>query len=196
MSSDQIYKTLGAPCEGLYKEKGSRFLAFGFSVSSEEDIRLQLGIMKKKFFDARHICYAYRLGPGGESWRANDNGEPSSTAGKPILGQLISFNLSDVLMVVIRYFGGIKLGTGGLINAYRTAARSALENAAIVEKQVMETFRFSYNYDQTDKVMKALHDIGAQIVEQSFTDDPLPCHLTVRIPPSGRQSLLSSLEPT
>ncbi len=196
MCPGEIYKTLGAPCEGQYKEKGSRFLSFGFHVSTEEEIRMQLGAMKKKFYDARHICYAYRLGPAGEPWRANDNGEPSSTAGKPILGQLLSHDLSDVLLVVVRYFGGIKLGTGGLVNAYRTAAGNALEHASVIEKRVLETILLQYNYDQTDKIMKAVHDTQALVVSQSFMEGPLPCRLTVRVPPSGKQTLLSSLEPT
>ncbi|HBG53175.1 MAG TPA: YigZ family protein [Rikenellaceae bacterium] len=194
MSSGQPYKTLEAPCEGLYKEKGSRFLSFGFPVTTEEEIRLRLGLMKKKFFDARHICYAYRLGPNGEPWRANDNGEPSSTAGKPILGQLVSFELSDVLMVVVRYFGGIKLGTGGLINAYRAAARDALAHAVVVEKRVLETVELQFSYGQTDKVMKAVHDTQATLIEQTFGEGLLPCRLVVKVAPQDKQALLSALE--
>ncbi len=194
MSSGQPYKTLEAPCEGLYKEKGSRFLSFGFPVTTEEEIRLRLGLMKKKFFDARHICYAYRLGPNGEPWRANDNGEPSSTAGKPILGQLVSFALSDVLMVVVRYFGGIKLGTGGLINAYRAAARDALAHAVVVEKRVLETVELQFSYGQTDKVMKAVHDTQATLIEQTFGEGLLPCRLVVKVAPQDKQALLSALE--
>jgi uncharacterized YigZ family protein len=194
MSSGQPYKTLEAPCEGLYKEKGSRFLSFGFPVTTEEEIRLRLGLMKKKFFDARHICYAYRLGPNGEPWRANDNGEPSSTAGKPILGQLVSFELSDVLMVVVRYFGGIKLGTGGLINAYRAAARDALAHAVVVEKRVLETVELQFSYGQTDKVMKAVHDTQATLIEQTFGEGLLPCRLVVKVAPRDKQALLSALE--
>lgn len=194
MSSGQPYKTLEAPCEGLYKKKGSRFLSFGFPVTTEEEIRLRLGLMKKKFFDARHICYAYRLGPNGEPWRANDNGEPSSTAGKPILGQLVSFELSDVLMVVVRYFGGIKLGTGGLINAYRAAARDALAHAVVVEKRVLETVELQFSYGQTDKVMKAVHDTQATLIEQTFGEGLLPCRLVVKVAPQDKQALLSALE--
>jgi uncharacterized YigZ family protein len=192
----EIYKTLKAPCEGLYKEKGSRFLSFGFPVSDEEEIRELLGNLKKKYFDARHICYAYRLGPEGEPWRANDNGEPSSTAGKPILGQLISMDVSDVLMAVVRYFGGIKLGTGGLINAYRTATANALENAEITEKKVFQTVEMQFGYDRTDKVMKAIRDTEAVITEQDYRDSSLPCRIKVKVLPSRRQALLSSLEPT
>ena len=195
MSSAQIYKTLETPCEGQYKEKGSRFLAFGFPASSEESIRELLGTLKKKFFDARHICYAYRLGPEGEIQRANDSGEPFSTAGKPILGQLLSFDLTNVLMVVVRYFGGIKLGTGGLIQAYKSAARDALEHAVIIEKKVLETLDLQFTYEQTDQVMRAVQNTGAQIVEQTYTDGSLPCRLTVRVPPTERQTLLSAVNP-
>ncbi|NLA15288.1 MAG: YigZ family protein [Bacteroidales bacterium] len=195
MSSAQTYKTLKSSCTGQYKEKGSKFLAFGFPASSEEAIKERLETMKKKFFDARHICYAYRLGPDGETWRANDSGEPSSTAGKPILGQLLSYDLTNVLMVVVRYFGGVKLGTGGLINAYRSAARDALEQAIIVEKRILETLELQFTYEQTDKVMRAIHDTGAQIVEQSYADGSLPCRLTVRVPPTERQTLLSAVNP-
>ncbi|MFA5444432.1 MAG: YigZ family protein [Bacteroidales bacterium] len=196
MCPGEIYKTLKAPCEGLYKEKGSRFLSFGFPVSDEEEIRELLGNLKKKYFDARHICYAYRLGPEGEPWRANDNGEPSSTAGKPILGQLISRDVSDVLMAVVRYFGGIKLGTGGLINAYKTAASNALENAEITEKKIFQTVEMQFDYDRTDKVMKAIRDTEAVITEQDYRDSSLPCRIKVKVLPSRRQTLLSSLEPT
>ena len=156
MFSSEIYTTIAAPSEGLYKEKGSKFLAFAYPVSTEDEIKNLLQDLRKKFFDARHHCYAYRLGPDGATWRVNDNGEPSSTAGKPIFGQLISFGLSDVLVVVIRYFGGIKLGVSGLINAYRTAARDALEHAQTVEKQVRENITLEYTYEQTNAVMKAV----------------------------------------
>ena len=196
MCPGEIYKTLEAPCVGLYKEKGSRFLSYGFPVSDQEEIRELLGTLKKKHFDARHICYAYRLGPDGEPWRANDNGEPSSTAGKPILGQLISMDVSDVLMAVVRYFGGIKLGTGGLINAYRTAAANALENAVITQKKVLQTVELQFDYDRTDKVMKAMRDTEAVITEQNYRDSSLPCRIIVQVLPSRKQALLSSLDPT
>ncbi len=118
---DDSYKTLESPAEGTYREKGSRFLAFGFPVQNEEEIRNILASLRKKYHDARHHCYAYRLGTTGEAYRVNDDGEPSGTAGKPILGQLLSNNLTHVLVVVVRYFGGTLLGTGGLITAYRSA---------------------------------------------------------------------------
>lgn len=196
MSSSEIYTTIAAPSEGLYKEKGSKFLAFAYPVSTEDEIKNLLQDLRKKFFDARHHCYAYRLGPDGATWRVNDNGEPSSTAGKPIFGQLISFGLSDVLVVVIRYFGGIKLGVSGLINAYRTAARDALEHAQTVEKQVRENITLEYTYEQTNAVMKAVRDLQAEIIDQSFTGGPLPCRIVVAILPSRAKALLSVLNPT
>jgi len=195
MSSSEIYTTIAAPSEGLYKEKGSKFLAFAYPVSTEDEIKNLLQDLRKKFFDARHHCYADRLGPDGETWRVNDNGEPSSTAGKPILGQLISFGLSDVLVVVIRYFGGIKLGVSGLINAYRTAARDALEHAQTVEKQVRENITLEYTYEQTNAVMKAVRDLQAEIIDQSFTGGPLPCRIVVAILPSRAKALTSVLDP-
>ncbi|HPS24813.1 MAG: YigZ family protein [Bacteroidales bacterium] len=195
MSSSEIYTTIAAPSEGLYKEKGSKFLAFAYPVSTEDEIKNLLQDLRKKFFDARHHCYAYRLGPDGATWRVNDNGEPSSTAGKPIFGQLISFGLSDVLVVVIRYFGGIKLGVSGLINAYRTAARDALEHAQTVEKQVRENITLEYTYEQTNAVMKAVRDLQAEIIDQSFTGGPLPCRIVVAILPSRAKALLSVLDP-
>lgn len=195
MSSSEIYTTIAAPSEGLYKEKGSKFLAFAYPVSTEDEIKNLLQDLRKKFFDARHHCYAYRLGPDGATWRVNDNGEPSSTAGKPILGQLVSFGLSDVLVVVIRYFGGIKLGVSGLINAYRTAARDALEHAQTVEKQVRENITLEYTYEQTNAVMKAIRDLQAEIIDQTFTGEPLPCRIVVAILPSRAKALLSVLDP-
>jgi uncharacterized YigZ family protein len=195
MSSSEIYTTIAAPSEGLYKEKGSKFLAFAYPVSTEDEIKNLLQDLRKKFFDARHHCYAYRLGPDGATWRVNDNGEPSSTAGKPIFGQLISFGLSDVLVVVIRYFGGIKLGVSGLINAYRTAARDALEHAQTVEKQVRENITLEYTYEQTNAVMKAVRDLQAEIIDQSFTGGPLPCRIVVAILPSRAKALTSVLDP-
>ena len=195
MSSSEIYTTIAAPSEGLYKEKGSKFLAFAYPVSTEDEIKNLLQDLRKKFFDARHHCYAYRLGPDGATWRVNDNGEPSSTAGKPIFGQLISFGLSDVLVVVIRYFGGIKLGVSGLINAYRTAARDALEHAQTVEKQVRENITLEYTYEQTNAVMKAIRDLQAEVIDQSFTGGPLPCRIVVAILPSRAKALTSVLDP-
>ena len=191
-SAVQTYKTLKSSCKGQYKEKGSRFLAFGFPASSEETVQEILKTYRKKFFDARHICYAYRLGPEGDIQRANDDGEPSSTAGKPILGQLLSFDLTNILLIVVRYFGGVKLGTGGLAQAYKAAARDALDQADIIEERVMETLTLQFTYEQTDKVMRTVQDTGSQIIEQFYTEGPLPCTVTVRVPAAERGALIAA----
>ena len=140
------YRTVNAIAEGLYKEKGSRFISFIYPVKSEEEIKDIVAGLKTKYYDARHHCYAYCLGANRERFRANDDGEPSSTAGKPILGQIVSNDLSNVLIVVIRYFGGIKLGVSGLIQAYKEAASDAINNAEIVERTVDEVIRVRFTY--------------------------------------------------
>ncbi|MCF0172581.1 MAG: YigZ family protein, partial [Bacteroidales bacterium] len=122
------YKSIAAPSTGIYKDKGSKFMAFAYPVESEEEVKSLVSALRKKYFDARHHCWAYRIGRLGEKWRINDDGEPSSTAGKPILGQILSNQLSDTLIVVVRYFGGILLGTPGLIQAYKSAAADAIAN--------------------------------------------------------------------
>lgn len=195
MADCEIYKTIAAPCSGAYKEKGSKFLAFAFPVSDTEAVEKHLQELKKTYFDARHHCYAYRIGPLGALWRANDNGEPSSTAGKPILGQLVSLDLSDVLVVVVRYFGGIKLGVGGLINAYRSAAKDALQQATIVEKQVLELVELRFDFARTEAVMRAIRQTNATIVEQTFEQTPPPCRITARVLPSKAAALRAALTP-
>ena len=157
---NDTYKSLEAPSEGLYKEKGSKFLAFAYPVTSEEEIKTILDGIRKKYYDARHHCYAYRLGPEGSIWRQNDDGEPSSTAGRPIFGQILSAGLSDILIAVVRYFGGIKLGVPGLINAYRSAAADAIANGRIVEKTATENFAVTFDYAGMDRVMRVLKDMG------------------------------------
>ena len=157
---NDTYKSLEAPSEGLYKEKGSKFLAFAYPVTSEEEIKTILDGIRKKYYDARHHCYAYRLGPEGSIWRQNDDGEPSSTAGRPIFGQILSAGLSDILIAVVRYFGGIKLGVPGLINAYRSAAADAIANGRIVEKTATEDFAVTFDYAGMDRVMRVLKDMG------------------------------------
>lgn len=164
----EMYRTLGAPAEGIYKEKGSKFLAFAYPVSSLDDIKEQLEILRKKYFDARHHCFAWMLGPEKKQFRAFDDGEPNHSAGDPILGQIRSFDITDVLVVVVRYFGGTKLGVGGLISAYRTAAEEALRNAIIIEKQVTETITITFDYAAMNEVMKLVKDFDMQITSQSF----------------------------
>ncbi len=162
------YRTLDSPSEGVYREKGSRFLAFAFPINSEENVKMHLEQLRKKYHDARHHCYAYRLAPDGALFRANDDGEPSGTAGKPILGQLLSFEVTQILVVVVRYFGGVKLGTGGLIQAYKAAAREALSQAVIIEKEVRVYYRLSFPYTLLNEVMRMLKETQAEIEGQEM----------------------------
>lgn len=180
------YKTIKAKAEGTYTEKRSKFLAFAFPVKNVEEIKAHIADISKQYYDARHACYAYMLGPDREVFRANDNGEPSGTAGKPILGQINSNELTDILIVVVRYFGGIKLGTSGLIVAYRQAAIEALSNAEIIEKTVDDDITIRYEFTQMNGVMKVVKDLNPQIVNQEFDMD---CSMTLRI----RRSLMSQL---
>lgn len=172
------YQSISEPARGLYRDNGSKFLAFAFPVESESEIKAILAGIRKDYFDARHHCYAYRLGHTGSVWRANDDGEPSSSAGRPILGQLLSRELSDILVVVVRYFGGIKLGIPGLIRAYRESTADALENARTVEKIAGIRYRLRFPYDRMNAVMKVLKDLGLTAAGQDFG---LDCSLTVRI---------------
>ena len=159
---NDTFKSISGPSEGLYKEKGSKFLAFAYPVVSEEEVRTVLDRIRKEYYDARHHCYAYRLGLTGNVWRYNDDGEPSSTAGRPIYGQILSRELSDVLIVVVRYFGGTKLGVPGLIQAYKTAAADALDHARTVEKVASERYAVTFDYVAMDRVMRILKDMGIQ----------------------------------
>ena len=155
---EDLYRTVEVVAEGLYKEKGSKFLAFVYPVATEEQIREIITGIKGKYYDARHHCYAWRLGAAKNHFRMNDDGEPSSTAGKPIFGQIQSFDLTNVLIVVVRYFGGTKLGVSGLINAYREAAADAIRNAVIVEKTVDEILRIRFSYLVLNDVMKVIKE--------------------------------------
>ena len=172
------YKSIAAPAKGVYKELGSKFLAFAHPVETEEEIKEILASYRKEYFDARHHCYAWRLGLTGEPFRMNDDGEPSSTAGRPIHGQLLSQELSDILVVVVRYFGGVKLGVPGLIRAYKTATQDALANATVIEKVAGEHFTLQFDYLQMNDVMKVLKDMGITPLKQSFD---LSCTLEVRV---------------
>lgn len=187
INNDDTYKTIAALSEGTYSEKRSKFLAFAVPVTSVEAVKDYLAVYQKKYFDARHLCYAYKLGAEGLVFRANDNGEPSGTAGKPILGQINSLNLTDVLVMVVRYFGGIKLGTSGLIVAYRTAALEALANAQVLEKTVDEIVAFRFEYPFLNEVMKVVKELSPEILFQEFNMD---CTMSLRI----RKSLMSVLK--
>lgn len=157
MFSD-TYKTIEGSSEGLFKDRGSRFISLAFHVRNQEEIKEKLEALRKEYHDARHHCYAYVLNPDRQQWRANDDGEPSGTAGKPILGQINSNELTNILIVVIRYFGGTLLGVSGLINAYRTAAAEAIANARVVEMTVKSVYRVSFPYLSMNDVMKVLKE--------------------------------------
>ena len=154
------YTSLKSPSEGFYKEKGSRFFGHAWPIKSVEEAEAHLAAISKKYYDARHVCYAYRLGVKGEPWRANDDGEPSHSAGDPILNELKSKGISDALVAVIRYFGGTELGVGGLIRAYGTAAKEALENAEIIEIVLTERLEIRFNYEFTSEVNKVMHQLS------------------------------------
>lgn len=182
------YKTVSKEvCEGFYSEKRSKFLAFVHHVDSVDEAMAIVKEYRKKYYDARHCCYAYVLGSDRADFRANDDGEPSSTAGKPILGQLNRLELTDVLVVVIRYYGGVNLGTGGLIVAYRTATEDALSKAVIEEKFVEERITYRFTYPMINAVMRVVKETGARIVRQSFDND---CEIVLSI----RQSLAEGLQ--
>lgn len=162
------YMTIEGKAQGLFKEKGSRFIALAYPVYSEEEVKDILANLKKEYYDARHHCYAYVLGFKGEIWRANDDGEPSSTAGKPIHGQIVSRSLTNTLVVVIRYFGGTKLGVSGLINAYKTSASDALDNAVVITKKVKDLFLVKFPYLVMNDIMKLVKDEELDILNQQF----------------------------
>ena len=187
---NDVYRTIEADAEALFKEKSSKFLCFAYPVTTEEQIRERLEVLYKKYYDATHHCYAWRLGPRGESFRANDDGEPSSTAGKPILGQLLSHEITDCLIVVVRYFGGTKLGVSGLIEAYKTSAAEVIAAAKVVERTVDERIEVRFSYMAMNEVMKVVKDLQPKIVEQCF--DNL-CTMTLTIRQSLSEQLLTRL---
>ena len=181
-----IYKTIEHEAEGYYTEKRSRFISYAIPVSTVDEVKERLEKFRKLYYDARHICWAYMLGHDRKDFRANDDGEPSSTAGKPILGQINSNELTDILVVVIRYFGGIELGTSGLIVAYRTAAAEAIAAAGIKERTVDEDIQISFAYPYLNGVMRIVKEMRPEILSQSFE---MTCRMTLRI----RKALSSEL---
>jgi uncharacterized YigZ family protein len=164
------FQTINASTEAEYKEKGSKFIALAFPVSSEEEVKNRLTEVKKKYFDARHHCYGYILGADKSKFRAYDDGEPNHSAGDPILGQIRSKNLTNVLLVVVRYFGGTKLGVGGLVIAYKTASEEALNRAEMVQHQITQTVVFEFTYDVTPAIMKLVKDFELKIIAQEFNE--------------------------
>ncbi|MDR3350488.1 MAG: YigZ family protein [Prevotellaceae bacterium] len=181
------YKTIAASATGVFKDKGSKFLSFAFPVATEEEAKEQVRKIKKEYFDARHHCFAYRIGADGELWRASDDGEPSSTGGKPILGQLLSRELTNVLVVVVRYFGGTLLGVPGLINAYRSAAADALDNAQTVAKTVQEIITLTFPYNHMNAMMKLLKEEQADIRTQQCDTE---CAFEVAVPLRKKEKFL------
>lgn len=175
---DDTYLTIAGKSEGLYKEKGSKFIAFAVPVQSEEEVKQYLEELKKQYHDARHHCYAYTLGKEGEVYRANDDGEPNHSAGDPILGQIRSNNLTNILIVVIRYFGGTKLGVGGLVNAYKTAASDALQHSSVVKATVKQKVQIQFEYLSMNDVMRLIKEQEAAIQEQEFDNS---CRILVEI---------------
>lgn len=184
---DDTYLTISRTSEGIYKEKMSKFLAFAIPVVSVEEVKTQLEKYQKEYYDARHVCWAYMLGHERTNFRSNDNGEPSGTAGKPILGQINSAGLTDILIIVVRYFGGIKLGTSGLIVAYREAAAEAIAANEIVERQVEDEIRFGFEYPLMNEVMRIVKEENPTIISQLSDMD---CEMTLRI----RRSLMENLK--
>ena len=177
---NDIYRTIDVQGEGIYSEKRSKFLAFAIPVLTVDDVKREVEAYQKKYYDARHVCYAYRLGERRELFRANDNGEPSGTAGKPILGQIDSRELTNVLVIVVRYFGGIKLGTSGLIVAYKAAAAEALDATEHVEKTINEEITLKFSYPLLNDVLRIVKEENPRIVEQVF-DNECVVRLSIRL---------------
>ena len=185
------FKTISTTAEGYYTEKRSKFYAFAHHVETVDEIKAIVEKYRRKYYDARHVCYAYMLGAERNDYRANDDGEPSSTAGKPILGQINANELTDILVVVIRYYGGVNLGTGGLIVAYRTASADAISHCEIVEKQVEEQITYDFPYVMMNDVMRIVKEMGPRIVSQQYDNT---CSITLSIRKSEAEQLRSRLE--
>ena len=189
MNQITTYRTLELPIQAEFKDKGSRFLAFAYPVQTAEQVKKHVDDLRQEHHKARHWCYAYRLGVDGNQFRANDDGEPSGSAGRPILGQIDSFELTDVLVVVVRYFGGTLLGVPGLIHAYKTSTQMALENAQIIEKNIEKTVRIRCEYPYLNEAIRIAKNHQAEIIEQ---DLQLDCRLTVRIPLANAEACLAA----
>jgi len=189
MNQVTTYRTLELPIQAEFKDKGSRFLVFAYPVQTAEQVRKHVDDLRQEHHKARHWCYAYRFGVDGNQFRANDDGEPSGSAGRPILGQIDSFELTDVLVVVVRYFGGTLLGVPGLIHAYKTSTQMALENAQIIEKNIEKTVRIRCEYPYLNEAIRIAKNHQAEIIEQ---DLQLDCRLTVRIPLVNAEACLAA----
>lgn len=187
----KVYKTITGEAEGFYKEKGSKFIAYAYHVESIDDVKNRISELKKRYFDARHHCFAHIIENGNQPLiRANDDGEPGHSAGDPILGQIRSFELTNTLVVVVRYFGGTKLGVSGLIHAYKTAAEEALQNCQIKTVEIKTKFGLNYPYDKTNEVMRITSDFGVEVLNQEFQED---CLLVGKIEPENFEALKAKL---
>lgn len=175
---EDTYQSIKENSEGLFKDKGSKFIAYAYPIHSEEEVKEIIQVLKKEHYSARHHCYAYRLGPKGENYRANDDGEPSGTAGRPILGQLLSHELTNILVVVVRYFGGTLLGVSGLINAYKNATSDVIQNSEIVEHIVENSYELEFEYPLQNSVMKVVKDEDLNILNSTYE---MNCKLVVGI---------------
>lgn len=193
MLFEDTYKTITQPSSGLYKEKGSKFIALAYPVTAEDGVKHILEDLRKEYYDARHHCYAYILGPDKSAWRINDDGEPSGTAGKPIHGQILSFDLTNILIVVIRYFGGTKLGVSGLINAYKSAAKDALSQAEIVEKTVNEIYRLEFPYELMNDVMRIIKEEDLHMIDNQYDNS---CTITYSIRKNEADRVKTRLQKT
>lgn len=186
----ESFQTIAVKTEGLYKSKGSKFISFAIPVKTVEEVKALLVAYRKEYYNARHVCYAYVLGAERAEYRVNDDGEPSGTAGRPILGQLHSKGITDVLVVVVRYFGGVLLGTGGLITAYKEAAAAALDKTEIIEKDVEQQFELNFNYPIMDEVMRLIKASETIINKQLFE---MECYLYCSVPKRNEKQLFDQL---
>ncbi len=185
------YSTLADESTGIFKDKGSKFISFACPVKTEEETRIIIDRIKKEHHSARHHCYAYKLGASGEIYRMNDDGEPSGTGGKPIYGQILSANITNILIVVVRYFGGTLLGVGGLINAYRSAARNALENGSIIKKSIDNIYHIQYNYEDTGAVMRVVSEENLSPHNQKYEEK---CEMDIAIRKSKCDKVIRRME--
>lgn len=191
MAEKDTYKTIVGQSEANIRERSSKFMSLAYHVTTAEQVKEIMDGLRKKYYDATHHCYAYRLGPKGEEFRANDDGEPSGTAGKPILGQLLSKDITDILVVVIRWFGGTKLGVPGLIEAYKESTIAVLDVCKVEERTVDRVLRLSYPFESMDGVMRAIKAIGPRVLEQTFDN---VCSMRVAVRLSSADELLGRLE--
>ncbi|MBI2270733.1 MAG: YigZ family protein [Bacteroidetes bacterium] len=189
-STPDSYFTIASPANSVYKEKGSKFIAYTFSVKSEEEVKEHILKIKKEHFSARHVCYACRLGPMGEHTRTSDAGEPANTAGKPILNQIISRNITQALVIVVRYFGGTLLGTHGLINAYRSAAAETLDKSSVTEKLITDTFKILFDYEAMNDVMQIIKEYETEQVDPVYD---IQCTITINVRKKNSKAIKEKL---